>query len=234
MVLNKVNKGDVISSEQWNKLIDAIESLQKEKVNRGGDIIQGAVEIQGKVKAKEYDGLDIFHKGMIIMWSGKKEDIPDGWIVCDGSDKRAPDLSERFIRCVSKKAEEVYTDGADEASYKLTKEMVPNHSHKISCNQNSSIEHKVYLRYYHPMGTAYHGVGFYIRDNNSNNTGMYLNYLDGQHDNIFSYELPIENNTHQHDHEVYIDDNEESLNKEIQTLPYPKYYALFFIMYVGK
>ncbi len=152
MTLPQVKTGDLITSTAWNLLVEAVNkavntiaNLPNRFVLKNGDTISGDVMVQGKVTANKFVGLNIFVYGMIIMWSGTKEDIPDGWIVCDGSDKRAPDLSERFIRCVSKEAEEVYTDGVDEASYKLTKQMVPNHSHKISCNQNNSIEHKVYL-----------------------------------------------------------------------------------------
>ena len=35
-------------------------------------------------------------KGVIVMWSGSISNIPDGWILCDGT-HGTPDLSDRFI-----------------------------------------------------------------------------------------------------------------------------------------
>ena len=34
--------------------------------------------------------------GMIAMWSGKLEDIPNGWVLCDGNNE-TPDLRDKFI-----------------------------------------------------------------------------------------------------------------------------------------
>ena len=38
----------------------------------------------------------IFQTGMIILWSGAEEDIPNGWQLCDGSGS-SPDLRDSFI-----------------------------------------------------------------------------------------------------------------------------------------
>jgi hypothetical protein len=40
----------------------------------------------------------VFLKGMIIMWYGKEE-IPEGWALCDGSNG-TPDLRNRFIKAI--------------------------------------------------------------------------------------------------------------------------------------
>lgn len=37
-----------------------------------------------------------FKSGMILLWSGSAESIPDGWHLCDGTEG-TPDLRERFI-----------------------------------------------------------------------------------------------------------------------------------------
>ena len=34
--------------------------------------------------------------GVIVMWSGSPEDVPEGWLLCDGTDG-TPDLRDRFI-----------------------------------------------------------------------------------------------------------------------------------------
>lgn len=36
-------------------------------------------------------------QGMIVMWSGTLDDVPDGWQLCNG-DNGSPDLEYRFIR----------------------------------------------------------------------------------------------------------------------------------------
>lgn len=35
-------------------------------------------------------------KNMIVLWSGAIVDIPDGWVICDGT-HGTPDLRDRFI-----------------------------------------------------------------------------------------------------------------------------------------
>lgn len=41
-------------------------------------------------------GIIPFIKGMIILWSGAKADIPEGWHLCDGT-VGTPDLQNKFI-----------------------------------------------------------------------------------------------------------------------------------------
>ncbi|MBA7678650.1 hypothetical protein ES703_86928 [subsurface metagenome] len=40
----------------------------------------------------------VIPSGTIILWHGEREDIPDGWLPCDGSHD-TPDLRGRFMRC---------------------------------------------------------------------------------------------------------------------------------------
>jgi len=40
--------------------------------------------------------LQLYLKGMIVMWHGLIADIPDGWVICDGTNG-TPNLSNRFI-----------------------------------------------------------------------------------------------------------------------------------------
>ncbi len=46
------------------------------------------------------DGIDEVPPGVIVMWSGALESIPDGWALCDGTGG-TPDLRDRFIMGVS-------------------------------------------------------------------------------------------------------------------------------------
>jgi len=43
------------------------------------------------------DWVKLSFKGMIVMWAGLIENIPEGWHLCDGYEG-TPDLSNRFIR----------------------------------------------------------------------------------------------------------------------------------------
>ncbi|MBA7477997.1 hypothetical protein ES707_13412 [subsurface metagenome] len=40
--------------------------------------------------------LELYLKGMIVMWSGSTLDIPEGWGLCTGANG-TPDLREKFI-----------------------------------------------------------------------------------------------------------------------------------------
>lgn len=34
--------------------------------------------------------------GVIVLWSGSEESVPDGWVICDGEND-TPDLTDRFV-----------------------------------------------------------------------------------------------------------------------------------------
>lgn len=65
-------------------------------VDYGGGLVIGR-----NGKTLEMDEQFRFKKGMIMMFSGTKDEVPRGWALCDGSNKLAPDLRERFILGVS-------------------------------------------------------------------------------------------------------------------------------------
>lgn len=50
----------------------------------------------GTVNATQFVGQGAVVKGMIVMWSGSTDAIPEGWALCDGQDGR-PDLRDRFV-----------------------------------------------------------------------------------------------------------------------------------------
>ena len=67
--------------------------------------------------------------GIISMWSGSINDIPEGWVLCDGS-YGTPDLRDRFILgSVSEISESEKTGGG---STSLVPENMPSHSHSIT------------------------------------------------------------------------------------------------------
>lgn len=73
--------------ELAKKIADARTAFKSGNVPTEGDFT-------GLIDAVENGG---FVKGMIMMFAGKKADVPAGWALCDGSQAPAPDLSGRFI-----------------------------------------------------------------------------------------------------------------------------------------
>jgi len=88
--------------------------------------------------------------GTIIMWSGAADNIPDGWVICDGrrynyrgeaintgsSGVLTPNLKGRFIMGYSKPTDPI--TGGDKF-VGLSAEHLPAHSHSISSTHNHSI-----------------------------------------------------------------------------------------------
>lgn len=66
-------------------------------------------------------------KGGIIIWSGSANDIPTGWVLCDGSNG-TPDLRDRFVLGAGNNYV-VGTTGGEE-THKLTIDEMPKHSHE--------------------------------------------------------------------------------------------------------
>lgn len=97
----------------------------------------------------ETNGLQIvpeqmFQKGMIVMFSGKKSETPKGWALCDGG-SGTPDLRDRFIVMAGTKftgkgdgttstGNTTVTGTVNVAETKLTTAQIPSHSHNVELN----------------------------------------------------------------------------------------------------
>jgi microcystin-dependent protein len=64
--------------------------------------------------------------GVIAMWSGSLNDIPDGWVVCDGTNG-TPDLRDKFIVGSGREYPQNATGGS--AQVKLNMSYIPAHAH---------------------------------------------------------------------------------------------------------
>jgi len=80
-------------------------------------------------KSKEEFQQSIFIPGMIMEWSGLIENIPSGWVLCDGNNG-TPDLRGRFILGYNPNMEK-YTIGKYGGTEKhtLTVQEIPSHNH---------------------------------------------------------------------------------------------------------
>ncbi len=78
-------------------------------------------------------------KGGIIIWSGAANEIPDGWVLCDGNNG-TPDLRGRFVLGAVESTGATYSAGntGGEESHTLTIAEMPRHNHSLSYASNGA------------------------------------------------------------------------------------------------
>ena len=76
--------------------------------------------------------------GVILMWSGSADNIPSGWLLCDGSNGTPP-LQDRFIVGAGSAYQVNDTGGA--ASVTLSSSQIPSHTHSVSLTAASNGSH---------------------------------------------------------------------------------------------
>ena len=69
-----------------------------------------------------------FPSGVIVMWRGHADKIPDGWVLCDGTNQ-TPDLRGRFVLGASD--ERFPGSRGGEEKHRLSIDEMPRHSHDI-------------------------------------------------------------------------------------------------------
>ncbi|KIG13837.1 Phage tail fiber protein [Enhygromyxa salina] len=71
--------------------------------------------------------------GAIIMWGGAVEDVPAGWLLCNGEDN-TPDLRDRFIIGASEQYPPGVMGGEDKVALSVSE--LPSHSHSFTLAQD--------------------------------------------------------------------------------------------------
>ena len=74
------------------------------------------------------EGLGNIISGMIMLWSGSSDNIPDGWVLCNG-ENGTPDLTDKFVIGAGGTYNSGDTGG--ESAHVLTIDEMPKHSHKM-------------------------------------------------------------------------------------------------------
>lgn len=95
------------------------------------------VEVVETVSANKLQGDGAVLTGMIVMWSGPADKVPEGWALCNG-DNRTPDLRGRFVvgAVLDSQAQGDYADykvgnSGGQKQVTLTEEQMPKHAHGI-------------------------------------------------------------------------------------------------------
>ena len=96
----------------------------------GGDVVfNNNVTVAGGINVRNtgtLSGYGTIPIGGIIMWSGRRGSIPDGWALCNGSNG-TPDLRGKFIMGVSNLSESDSTGGRENVT--LSVGNLPAHNH---------------------------------------------------------------------------------------------------------
>lgn len=219
---NKIKLG--ILEDEFNKHIentnnphnvtpDQIGALKQEDFNIHVSQYESRLqEVENNIKNLRDDlnsHLNIF-PGIIVMWSGSLEDLPDGWVLCDGRNG-TPDLRDKFI---------LGADGTDigdtggSHTKTITIDNLPPHSHTFTTNNDGKHRHvgrsKAFSMSENPNG--WHVLRRAVSGDSYDGTSNIIHSDDGNHTHSGTT-------------------NTTGKGKAIDIRP--KYYKLAFIMYKG-
>ncbi len=131
----KVNKdlNVIYQSNCLNQTVNGTQTIGGNQTINNCQEIAGSETVEGIIKTTNLvlnpsSKFNLLPKGIILMWYGSQESIPNGWVICNGTNE-TPDLRNRFILGASSKYLLNKTGG--ENSVKLTVDQIPNHSHPI-------------------------------------------------------------------------------------------------------
>ncbi len=102
--------------------------------------VRGEVKASGEISANKFVGKGTIPVGGIIIWSGSVNNIPSGWLLCDGSNG-TPDLRNRFI--VGGGGAYALSSTGGEKEHTLTIAEMPSHHHTGTTTTNGSHRHYV-------------------------------------------------------------------------------------------
>lgn len=184
-----------------------------------------------KIESLKNNAQYTFVRGMILMWSGYVNEIPDGWALCDGNNGTPP-LSGRFVVCVKAMGVDpngnpIYNkdekDGAESQNITLTVNNLPKHKHSGTTGYNDYISAK-YTKIQQPLNTT--GIPDGSRDNGdgTNTDNGRGAYWRGHNDTSIMSSPQLATHTHN----FTTDEVGGGQSFTVNTMP--PYYALAYIM----
>ena len=159
----------------------------------------------------------LFKKGMIIDWYGTADQVPDGWVICDGK-HGTPDLRDKFVVGAGLSYALKATGG--EATHTLTVSESPIHNHSATIAQSGNHHHWTMDRK--------HTASFLVHNAGVNLSVQDIYYGDdGRYNNDWFNAYTSYDGTHGHGITINNAGNGQAHENR------PPYYALYKIMYVG-
>jgi len=173
-----IKDGTVTSSDIKNRTITLddilISDFDSRYINTVGDNINGNLTVDGNLTVKNgkitgdgsgLSNLPTVPRGVIVMWSGSIDKIPDGWALCNGdwydpddpSDHgpeetptrtvKTPDLRGKFIVGYDSRDSDYNVIGrtGGEKFHKLTIDEMPSHSHSYTAHGHTHPYYDKYL-----------------------------------------------------------------------------------------
>ena len=171
-----------------------------------------------------------FVSGMIILWSGAANNIPSGFVLCDGNNS-TPNLTDRFVVG----AGAAYGVGASGGSSSVTisQSQLPSHNHSLSASgtTNSAGSH-----YHHSFRSGNHGQirnGSNLSANNYPGSGtgpanLYEGYNINSSGSVANVGKTSDHSGHQHGFSISGNTGSTGSGSSVENRP--PYYALCYIM----
>ena len=207
-----------ISNHDTNDLSEGSSNLYHTTARaRGAISASGDLSYNSSTGVMSFSAPSAFVSGMIIIWSGNTDNIPNGFVLCDGSNS-TPDLRNRFIVGAGTGSGSDYgpgdTGGSADAtlvSHSHTVDghthgdgslSVDNHSHSFSANTNNNSHnhgindpgHTHNLNYYEEHTDS----GQQARFSQTRVQEAYNNPSGSTTTNSSTTGISIQNNTHNH------------------------------------
>ena len=137
----------------------------------------------------------IVPKGVILMWYGDPNQVPEGWVLCDGriyNGIKIPDLRNRFVVGAGSGYELGGSYGSNYQSITLGVNNLPSHGHTVTMDEGGSHSH-TFKDYYYAEGqmdktnSDYHSINNRVGSGDTDTDNDYLIYYkhfteyDGSH-----------------------------------------------------
>lgn len=173
------------------------------RVGIGTERPAATLDVKGRIRD---EGGFVAPAGIIVMWSGREDEVPDGWVLCDGRDG-TPDLRGRFVV------------GAEPGNPAGRSGEPDSHAHELADDQFGLVgseagrhDHQTATRYWYTNRTYGAGTGRTVVDARGTSVDQERTSADGVHV-----------------HELKLDPNRRRTGSS-DGQNRPRWYALGFIM----